>query len=237
MKQDILNDLKALSDPKRVAANKWFFKTGIGEYGYGDEFLGIRVPSIRSVVRKYPNCSLNEIETLLHNNFHEVRLCAVLLLVQKYKCDPEGVYAMYLANTKYINNWDLVDSSAGYIVGKYLENKPKSILHKLAKSDSIWERRIAMISTFCYIRKGDDTEAFKIINILLHDKHDLIQKAVGWMLREIGKSCSLKDLEDFLDKNADNMPRTTLRYAIEHFDKSKRLAYLKGGEYNVKRIS
>lgn len=227
MNEDILSDLRTLANKKRAKSSMRFFRTSPGEYGEGDKFWGLTVPQIRSVIKSYPDLSISEVEQLLHSEIHEVRLCAVLLLVKYYKKDPVNVYKTYLRNTKYINNWDLVDCSAGYIVGCYLEDKSKSVLSKLAVSQNIWERRIAMISTFYYIFRGDDHEALRIAKILLYDKHDLIQKAVGWMLREVGKRCSEKDLEQFLNLYAHNMPRTTLRYAIERMSVGKKQKYMR----------
>lgn len=226
MTSDILSALRACASPQRAALNARFFKTGPGQYGEGDRFWGLTVPQIRKVISQYRDLPLDQIEILLHNETHEVRLAAVLLLVHNYPRYPEEVYKIYLANTRFINNWDLVDLSAPRIVGVYLENKPKKILEKLARSKSVWERRISMISTFNYIYKGSSTEALKIAGILIDDSHDLIRKAVGWMLREIGKRCSREIEEEFLEKYAATMPRTTLRYAIEHFPPEKRQYYL-----------
>ena len=223
---DVLADLKSLANSERAKNNQWFFKTGKGEYGEGDQFWGLTVPQVRSVVKQYKDLSLNEIVKLLHHKVHEVRLCAVLLLVAQYKNNPDLVYKTYLENTKYINNWDLVDCSAGYIVGPYLEHKDKDILTTLAHSNNVWERRIAMISTFYYIYNGHSQEALRIAEILVNDKHDLIQKAVGWMLREIGKRCSIEEEEVFLKKYAATMPRTALRYAIERFTPEKKSHYM-----------
>lgn len=226
MEQQIISALKTLADDTRRKNLQRFFKTGKGEYGEGDMFWGITVPHIHSVVKKYREASFEDIEKLLQNPVHEVRLCALLLLVQKAKHDLEKAYSLYAANIKYINNWDLVDVSAGHIVGAYLEDKDKTILTQLARSQNLWERRIAIIATFYFIVKGKDEETFKIAKILLHDKHDLIHKAVGWMLREVGKRCSQKKEEEFLEKYASAMPRTMFRYAIEHFPEQKRKKYL-----------
>ncbi|HUD45048.1 MAG TPA: DNA alkylation repair protein [Patescibacteria group bacterium] len=223
---DVLAELKSLADAQKAKGQARFFKSGPGEYGEGDKFWGITVPQIRSVVKKYKDLPLKESEKLLQNEIHEVRLCAVLLLVQQYKNDPENVYKIYSKNTKNLNNWDIIDLSAEYIVGPYLEHKSKSQLTTFANSKSLWERRIAMISTFYYIYHADDREALRIATILLYDKQDLIQKAVGWMLREVGKRCSEKDLEHFLDSYAHDMPRTTLRYAIERMSMEKKKHYM-----------
>ncbi len=209
-----------------------FFKTAKGQYAEGDKFLGLTVPETRVVVKQFIDLSLDEIVKLLHSPWHEDRLCALLIMVAQTKtATPEykkKLYEAYLDNTNYINNWDLVDCSAGYLVGPFLEDKSKAPLKKLAKSDKLFERRIAMISTFHYIYKGFPEEAFVIADILLHDKHDLIQKAVGWMLREIGKRCSRNVLVDYLDTRYKEMPRTMLRYSIEHFPEEMRQQYLKG---------
>ncbi len=210
-----------------------FFKTGKGEYGEGDKFLGIMVPISRKIAQKYNNISFEDISKLLTNKYHEVRLVALLILVHKYKIinkndekQKKEIVNFYLNNTKYINNWDLVDLSAHYTLGQYLINKDKKILIKLAKSKSIWERRIAIISTFAFIYNNESEWTFRIVDMLLKDKHDLIQKACGWMLREVGKRVSEKELISYLDKNHHLMPRTTLRYAIERLPKKTRLYYL-----------
>lgn len=223
---DVLKKLKSLASPERAKVNAWFFKTGPGQYGEGDKFWGLRVPQIRTVVKEYKELPIEEILKLLRHEVHEVRLCAVLMLVVNYKKYPEIIYKIYLDNTKFINNWDLVDLSAGYIIGDYLKNRSKDPLFKLAKSKNIWERRIAMIATFYDIKNGNEKAGLKIAEILINDKHDLIQKAVGWMLREIGKRCSVDVEEKFLRVHASTMPRTTLRYAIEHFPQEKRMHYL-----------
>ena len=227
----ISKSLKALSDPIIAEHSQRFFKTAEGEYGEGDRFLGIRVPVIRQQVRKFSGVSLAEIKKLLKSSYHEERLCALLLLVDKYAKgsdkEKEVVFNLYLANTDYINNWDLVDTSAPYIVGDFLEHKDKSPLYKMAESDSLWERRIAIMSTFYLIRSDHFETTLDIAEQLLHDEEDLIHKAVGWMLREVGKRD--KDIETaFLDKYYLEMPRTMLRYAIEKFPQTERQKYLKG---------
>lgn len=221
-------ELRALASPERAKISSWFFKTDVGQYGHGDIFIGVTTPDVRSIVKKYRGIELLEIEKLLHSKEHEFRLAALLLLVDAYKTadDTEEIYNLYLANTKWINNWDLVDTSAHYIVGAYLEKKNKNTLMHLAKSDSLWERRIAMIATFYYIKQGKSKNAFIVAKILLHDKHDLIQKAVGWMLREVGKRCSERELTDFLDKYYKTMPRTALRYAIERLSPEQKKKYI-----------
>ncbi len=227
-------ELKTYIDPERAKASAWFFKTGPGEYGEGDEFIGVAVPNLRKVAKAHRDLSLAEIETLLKSKVHEERLLAVLILVMQYKqtddYHKEEIYNFYLNHTEYVNNWDIVDSSAGYIVGNFLEERDKDVLIALARSSSIWERRIAIISTFYFIQKGNPEWSLKLAELLLDDEHDLIHKAVGWMLREVGKRCDQKILEDFLAENEryKTMSRTMLRYAIERLPEKRRQAYLKG---------
>ncbi len=231
--KDVVVKLKALADPEIAKSSKWFFKTNKGQYGEGDKFLGIRVPEQRKIAASFSHISIEEITLLLRNPYHEARLTAVFLLVNKYKKADEktkkDIFDSYLANSKYLNNWDIVDSSAHKIVGPYLSDKPNKmvVLEKLARSDSLWERRIAMISTAYNIAKLKSAdEALELAKILLKDKHDLMHKAVGWMLREIGKYIDEKILTDFLDIYAVHMPRTMLRYSIERLEESKRKHYL-----------
>lgn len=229
--ETILQTLEHLSDPDIAEHSGRFFKTAKGEYGEGDQFLGIRVPVLRQQVKRFWSSSLEEIEMLLHSPWHEARLMALLLLVEKYKkgdaVEKAAIYAMYLRNTKYINNWDLVDSSAPYIVGMQLFGQEPSVLYALAGSENLWERRIAIMATFYFIRNNRFETALKISDTLLDDSHDLIHKAVGWMLREIGKRDE-KRLHTFLKPRYRNMPRTMLRYAIEKFAQSDRKKYLRG---------
>ncbi|MFH1656762.1 MAG: DNA alkylation repair protein [Candidatus Nealsonbacteria bacterium] len=207
-----------------------FFKTGKGEYGQGDIFLAVKVPEIRKIAKKYKELDFLDIEKLLHSKIHEERLLSLFILIFQFqKADEQGrnrIFKLYLENTKYINNWDLVDLSAYQIIGTYLENKNRDVLYKLAKSESLWEKRISIISCFSFIRNNDFRDALKISKILLKDKHDLIHKAVGWMLREIGKK-DINTEEEFLKRYYKGMPRTMLRYAIERFSEIKRQAYLK----------
>ena len=226
MVKNVLAELKADASAERAKANAWFFKTGPGEYGEGDKFWGLTVPQVRIVAKIYKDIPLDEILLLLRNEVHEVRLCAVLMLVARYPKDPDNVYKFYLENTKYINNWDLVDASAWCIVGHYLFKGSRKILFVLARSKNIWERRIAIIASFYFIKQGDAKDALKIAEMLIDDKHDLIRKAVGWMLREIGKRCSREIEEEFLGKYASTMPRVTLRYAIEHFPEEKKKYFM-----------
>ena len=227
--QDVLEQLKSIANPEIAEHSQRFFKTGEGEYGEGDIFLGIRVPNVRKVARQFKQLPLSETKTVLHSKFHEARLCALVMLVNKYqKADDElkeQIYQLYLDNTQYINNWDLVDASAHKIVGPHLLNSDRNILFKLSKSTDLWERRIAIMSTYHFIKNDDFEDTLAIAGQLLHDKEDLIHKAVGWMLRELGKKDQEKE-EAFLEKHVAEMPRTMLRYAIEKFDENKRQYYL-----------
>jgi 3-methyladenine DNA glycosylase AlkD len=232
MLTELRKDVKAAADPERAELLQRYFKTGPGEYGEGDMFLGLTVPISRSIARKYKDLPFRDIKSLLQSKYHEERLIALLILVHNfeggYEDAKEKIYDFYLENADYINNWDLVDLSAHKIVGGYLATKKdRSILEKLAKSKNVWERRIAAISTFNFIRDDDFEYSLKIAHILLGDSSDLIHKAVGWMLREIGKR-SPETEERFLKKHYKEMPRTMLRYAIEKFPEEKRKTYLKG---------
>ena len=222
-------DLRSFVDREKAEVYPKFFKTGPGEYGEGDKFIGVTVPNCRSVAKKYTTISQSEIKDLLKSKIHEERLVALLILVSKFQkannAGKKSMYNFYLANTRYINNWDLVDLSSTKIVGEYLQNKSKSVLTNLAKSKNIWERRIAIVSTYSFIKKGNIDTTLKISSQLLRDKHDLIHKAVGWMLREVGKKDEI-ELEKFLRTNYNNIPRTTLRYAIERFAEKKRRKFL-----------
>ena len=222
-------ELKNLSDPEYVEILQRFFKTGRGEYGEGDIFLGLKSQQIRDVSKKYYDISLDDLNRLLSEKIHEFRVSALRILVYRYEGGDEKekkkIYDFYLKNAKNINNWDLVDSSAPNIVGDYLLGKPRNILYKLAKSKNLWERRIAILATFAFIRNNEFKDTIKIAKILMNDEHDLIHKAVGWMLREVGKKDE-KILEKFLDKYHKIMPRTMLRYAIEKLSEKKREFYL-----------
>ncbi|MBL7031559.1 MAG: DNA alkylation repair protein [Nitrospira sp.] len=230
--KQIINKLRELSDSEIAAHSQRFFKTGKGEYGEGDIFLGIRVPIIRKCIKEYRLISLDDTLKLLRSPFHEARLLALLILVKKYSSENKSseknaIYRAYLSNTKFINNWDLVDLSAHHIVGPHLFSKDRKPIYRLARSKSLWERRISVLSTFHFINKEDFTDALAIAELLLHDREDLIHKAVGWMLREVGKR-DLNAEERFLMKHYKDMPRTMLRYAIEKLPEPKRLAYLHG---------
>jgi len=226
---DLKLDLRKEANSEKAKIFQRFFKTGRGEYGEGDIFLGIPVPKQRKIAMKHKLLALKDVQLLLKSKIHEERLTALLILVNNCKKseNKSEIYDFYLKNTKNINNWDLVDFSAHAIIGAYLEDKDRSILYKLAKSSNLWERRIAIISTFHFIKNNDFSDTLKIAEILLNDKHDLIHKAVGWMLREIGKM-DISVLENFLKKNYHSMPRTMLRYAIEKFPEKKRKMYLAG---------
>jgi len=232
----IQNELKSLADPKQAQNLQRFFKTGKGEYAQGDVFYGIKVPVTRGIAKKHgKEVSLEEAEELLHSKIHEERLCALLILIQKFEsketapAKQKELFDFYLANTKYINNWDLVDLSSHEIVGAYLFSRPKerNVLKKLAKSELLWERRIAMVSCYYFIYRKEFAEPIEVAETLLNDEQDLMHKAVGWMLREIGKR-DLGLLEGFLKKHYKEMPRTMLRYSIEKFPEVKRKKYLKG---------
>lgn len=229
----IQTDLQNSANPAHAKLLAGYFKTGKGEYAEGDKFLGLTVPQTRTIAQKYKDLSLDEITKLLYTDIHEYRLCALFILIDQFRKEDEHsrkrIYDYYLSNTKWTNNWDLVDLSAKYIVGGYLLEKKadRKVLYTLAKSKDIWERRIAVLGTFLFIDKRDFTDSLQIAELLLHDTHDLIHKAVGWMLREIGKKDE-KVLVDFLERHYKTMPRTMLRYAVEKFSPSRRHAYLKG---------
>lgn len=220
-----------MGDPARAEHSKRYFKAGKGEYGEGDRFLGIRVPVLREQVKKYQSISLKEVQQLLRSAFHEERLFALLLLVRQFKnADEEqraAIYRMYLNNSRHINNWDLVDSSAPSIVGAYLEDKDRRMIHRLSRSENLWERRIAVMSTFHFIKIHQFDDSLILAMRLIADREDLIHKAVGWMLREIGKR-DLAAEKDFLKAHYKKMPRTMLRYAIERFPERVRKKYLQG---------
>lgn len=216
--------LKKQANPEQAKVYLRFFKTGKGEYGEGDEFLGIKVPVSRKMAKEFKDLALPEIQELLNSKVHEERLIALFILTEQYcKGDEEKnkvVYNFYLKNTKQVNNWDLVDLSAEKIIGSYLLEGDKQILFKLALSKNLWERRIAVMSTFHFIKNGFYDTTLEISDMLLHDEHDLIHKAVGWMLREIGNR-DLNAEENYLKKHYKHMPRTMLRYAIEKFPQKK----------------
>lgn len=224
---DVSKDLKANITPGKAEILARFFKTGKGEYGEGDVFIGVMVPDIRKIAKKYQDIEINELQKLISSKIHEERLCAALICT--YKKLNQELVDFYLQNTKFLNNWDIIDLSAPKILGLWMLDKSndRKILYKFARSKSLWERRIAMLSTHTFIRNEDFDDALNISEILLNDDHDLIHKAVGWMLREIGKR-DQKIEEKFLKKYYKKMPRTMLRYAIERFEESKRKSYLNG---------
>jgi len=242
---NLINELKSAEDKKQAVNLQRFFKTGKGEYGEGDVFLGIKLPVQRQIAKKYTGLSLPKIQTLLNSKIHEHRLVGLLILMDKYKKSDEkerlgqarsgssgertkgDIFNFYLKNTKNVNNWDLVDLTAHKIVGDFLIDKKRNKLYELAESKDLWEKRISIIACFAYLKDEDFKDALRIAEILLNDKHDLIHKAVGWVLREIGKK-NQEVLEIFLKKHYKNMPRTMLRYSIERFGENKRQDYLKG---------
>ena len=229
--KEVINALKTLATEERRKVNEWFFKTGKGEYGYGDIFLGVTMPDIRRIAKKFSQeISLQELTELIRNPIHEVRLCALIILVNKYKKEnSDKIYQYYMDHLTAINNWDLVDSSAPYIVGDYLYKHPEKskILIDFSHSENLWVRRISIVSTFTFIKNNEFKTTLKIAKLLLNDNHDLIHKALGWMLREIYKRDE-RIIKRFLRQNYAQIPRTTLRYAIERMDKEERLLYLKG---------
>jgi 3-methyladenine DNA glycosylase AlkD len=245
MDDNILNVKRILilfSNFEKTNILQRFFKTQKGEYGEGDIFIGVTVPDIRKISKKYINLGLKEVKELLYSKIHEERLCALFILVEKFKIidkkdssqikahfcvTRKEVFNFYIKNIKQINNWDLVDLSAPKIVGEYLLDKPRKLLYDFAKSDNLWEKRISIVATYTFIKNNQFRDTLKIAEVLMNDEHDLIHKAVGWMLREVGKR-SLEDEEKFLKKYYKKMPRTMLRYAIEKFPEDKRVSYIRG---------
>ncbi len=228
---EIQSRLHSLANPATARTLQSFFKTGPGQYGEGDIFLGIKVPVVRAVAKEFPQVDLDTARDLLHSRFHEERLLALLFLMRHFDegGDPQrqSAYRAYLANTAWINNWDLVDISAPHVVGAYLADQERTPLYLLARSPSLWDRRIAIVSTFHFIRRNEFGDTLDIAARLLADKEDLLHKATGWMLREVGKR-DPATLETFLQRHYQAMPRTMLRYAIERFAEPRRQAYLKG---------
>ncbi len=227
----IVHELQKLGNPKKAVFLKRFFKTGKGQYAEGDQFLGITVPLQRAVAKKYSNLDRNSLNLLIANGIHEYRLTALIILVDQFKHGDDktkkDIFRFYLSKTRRINNWDLVDLSARDIVGEYLLTHPEEILilYRLVKSKNIWERRIAIVSTWAFIRKDQFEHTLKLAQLLLKDTHDLIHKALGWMLRELGKR-DRNTLIGFLDLHAAHLPRTALRYALEHLSPEKRAYYM-----------
>jgi 3-methyladenine DNA glycosylase AlkD len=222
--------LRAQSHPDRVAGVMRFFKCGPGEYGEGDAFIGVTVPAQRSIARRFRDLPINETDTLLTSRIHEERLTALFILVDQFNRGDQRtrrqIFRLYMRRLRFINNWDLVDTSAGSIVGGWLADKPRDLLDRLARSPHLWSRRVAMIATFHSIYRGDHRDAIRIATILVNDRHDLIQKAVGWMLREVGKRASPAALTTFLRRHAATMPRTALRYAIERLPAAERQRWM-----------
>ncbi len=229
-------EIRKARSKDRAKINAWFFRTGKGDYGEGDKFIGVSVPFLRKTAIKFSDMTFVQTYKLLKSPYHEDRALALLILVRQFekgdKLKQKEIYNFYISSTSRINNWDLVDLSAYKIVGRYIFDRDKRELFRLARSKSVWERRIAMVSTFFFIKKKQSDIALRLAEMLLKDSHHLIHKAVGWMLREVGKNCSNQALRYFLDKHCEKMPRVTLRYALEKFPKSERLKYLgrkKGG--------
>jgi 3-methyladenine DNA glycosylase AlkD len=222
--------VRALADPARVPILQSFFKTGRGEYAEGDRFIGIRVPQLRQLCRDCRGAGIRDVAPLLRSDIHEERLFALLLLVDAFRREDEAerraIYDFYLANTRFINNWDLVDASAEHIVGGWLQKRSRSLLTKLARSTSLWERRIAIVATLQFIRAGELNETFRLADMLMGDAHDLIHKATGWMLREAGKR-DVAALRSYLASRHARMPRTMLRYAIERLPEKERRLYVR----------
>jgi 3-methyladenine DNA glycosylase AlkD len=233
MLDQLINELKSQEDKERAQHSQRFFKTGKGEYGEGDVFIGLTMPVIRNITKKYVDTSFNDLQTLLNSKIHEYRMAAIIILVNKYrkakrdKFKQRQIYEFYIKNTHRINNWDLIDLSAPNIIGDFSSIEGTEMLKFMARSKSIWERRIAMLSTFAFIKKRQYGETLAIADMLMKDEHDLIHKAVGWGLREVGKK-NKEVLEIFLKDRYKQMPRTMLRYAIEKFPEEKRKAYLNG---------
>jgi 3-methyladenine DNA glycosylase AlkD len=229
---EVRKELKSMADPDKAAILQRFFKTGLGQYGEGDIFIGVMVPQSRKVAKKFSQLQLVEVKMLLYSSIHEERLVALLILVWRYSSalssreEKEEIVKFYLDNIKQVNNWDLVDLSAPNILGAHLIDRDRRLLYRLARSENVWERRIAILATYHFIRNGDFSDTLKIAEILLQDRRDLIHKAAGWMLREVGKR-DVASEEAFLEKHLGVMPRTMLRYAIERLPESKRRRYKK----------
>lgn len=235
--EELRKEIEKVADKTRAQQLMRYFKTGKGGYSAGDVFVGLTVPQSRIIAKQFSTLSLSDVDQLLNSGIHEERLIALFVLTSQYeKGDKESrtkLYHFYLAHTHGINNWDLVDASAHKILGEYVAvycttQEARDVLHALATSDNLWEKRIAIIATFAFLKRKNSILSLEIAEILLHDSHDLIHKAVGWTLREVGKQVCREELEEFLVKHYHTMPRTTLRYAIEHFPEEKRKRYLKG---------
>ncbi len=230
--------LRASADPRRALNYRRFFKTGPGQYGEGDQFLGVKVPAIRQLAGPGATLTIDTLARFLRSKWHEERMLALLALVERFRrardAERERIYRAYLASTRYINNWDLVDATAEHIVGAWHWDRDRRPLRRMTRSKSLWERRIAIIATFHFIKRGAPDETLRLARALLGDEHDLIHKAVGWMLREVGKRCDRTLLLGFLDAHHARMPRTMLRYAIEHLPQPQRKHYLMTPARNVR---
>ena len=228
----VLSELQSIGSLEKAVHLSRFFKTGPGQYGEGDRFLGVMVPYSRAIAKANKAMPLEEVQLLLESPWHEARLCALLILVYRFKErkiteeEREQIYSFYIKNARRCNNWDLVDLSCRDIVGEYLVDKDRSILYRLADSENLWEQRIAIVATWAFIRRLDFNDTLALAERLMAHKHDLMHKAVGWMLREVGKK-DRETLTNFLERNATQLPRTTLRYAIEHYPESQRQYFLK----------
>lgn len=227
--KDVVKEISKYKSPDKAKTSQWFFKTEKGQYGYGDVFVGLTVPEMKKVSKKFWDISLEEVQKLLNSKIHEERYIGLTIMDIKFTKgsdkDKKIIIDLYLKNTKNVNNWDLVDTSAYSILGEYLLSKKRDILYKFAKSKSLWERRISIIATYTFIKHGEYKDTLAISKLLLNDKEDLIHKAVGWMLREVGKKDE-KILKKFLTDNIKDLPRTSLRYAIERFPTSERKSFL-----------
>lgn len=226
----ITSELQALSDDEKREIFPKFFKAGKGEYGEGDRFLGVTVPNIRAIAKLHKDISLDEIRDLMLSEWHEVRLCALIIMVEKSKKNDEALrkelFNLYLSQTERINNWDLVDLSCRFIIGEYLLDKSRDILYQLAQSPLLWDNRIAIVSTYAFIRKGQLEDTYALSDLMMHHPHDLMHKAIGWMLREAGKR-NPERLYDYVMSHRADMPRTMLRYAIEKFSPKERSMLMK----------
>lgn len=224
-------DLRAAGSPERARVSRTYFRTGPGEYGEGDRFVGASVPALRAIARRHPDLPFRDLDRLLESPIHEKRLVALLILTDRFRRagaqERARLHRFYLARLSRVNNWDLVDLSAPTLVGEHLAGREMALLMRLARSRNLWRRRVAMVATSDAIRRGDPRPALSIATMLLEDSHDLIHKAAGWMLREVGKRCSVEDLTGFLDRHAATMPRTMLRYAIERLPEAERSRYLR----------
>ncbi len=226
----IVEEMKAIATPERAKASLWYFKTGKGQYGEGDVFIGISNPDLRKICKKHKNLSFDELQNLLNDPIHEFRMAALLILVEKMKkaqaAEVEEIFHFYIKNTDRINNWDLVDCSARDIVGAYLFDKNRSILYDMANTEHLWTQRIAVVATAYFINKKDFYDILKLSKVLIAHSHDLIHKAIGWMLREAWKKGGDKQVEEYLEQNITEIPRTTLRYAIEKMDEEHRKYFM-----------